>query len=115
MAEDIRAAHVSTGEFKWGAVGPYREGITQDVSPPPPSLGPLANFAPVGDDEYRVYRGNGFNTIFRPQNFVLTLTDLGGIPATEGNNDNVLELNLTNERLTFSKTLGSVPNRGPRT
>jgi hypothetical protein len=111
MAEENKTAHISTGEFKWGAVGPRTRGVVQDVSPPPPPLGPLELF--IGDDDQRVFRGNGFNTIFRPQNFALTPTDLGG-PANEGNNDNVLELNLTSERLTFSKSLGSVPNRGAK-
>ena len=58
-----------------------------------PPLGPLANF--VGN-----WRGLGFNTIFRPSQ-----------PAVSGT-DNVLELNLTNESLAFSLSLGSIPNRG---
>jgi hypothetical protein len=111
MAEETNQAHISTGDFKWGAVGPRVRGVRQDASPPPPPLGPLEAF--IGDDDQRVFRGNGFNTIFRPQNFALTPTDLGG-PANEGNNDNVLELNLTSERLTFSKSLGSIPNRGAK-
>ncbi|MBV9547110.1 MAG: hypothetical protein JOY61_22300 [Chloroflexi bacterium] len=113
MAEEPNTAHISTGTFKWGAVGPRARGLVQDVSPPPPPLGPLENFAPVGDAEQRIFRGNGFNTIFRPQNLALTPTDLGG-PANQGPDDNVLELNLTSERLTFSKSLGSVPNRGAK-
>lgn len=116
MADDNQTAHISTGNFKWGAVG-ARGRVVQDVSPPAPPLGPLENFAPSGDDlpddAQKVFRGNGFNTIFRPQNFALTPTDLGG-PANEGNNDNVLELNLTSERLAFSKALGSIPNRGAK-
>lgn len=64
-----------------------------------PSLGPLTAFTGT-------FHGNGFNTIFRP--------DLGSptplpIPAT---GDNLLELNLTQETLSFSPALGSVPNRG---
>lgn len=64
-----------------------------------PSLGPLTAFTGT-------FRGVGFNTIFRP--------DLGSptklpIPAT---GDNLLELNLTQETLSFSPSLGSVPNRG---
>jgi hypothetical protein len=66
---------------------------------PAPSLGPLTAFAGT-------FRGSGFNTIFRP--------DLGSptalpIPATD---DNLLELNLTRETLSFSRALGNVPNRG---
>jgi hypothetical protein len=113
VADKTQTADISTGDFKWGAVGPRLHGVVQDVSPPPPDLGPLANFAPSGDDQQRVFRGNGFNTIFRPQNFDLTPTDLGG-QANQGNNDNVLELNLTREKLTFSASLGSIPNRGAK-
>ena len=69
--------------------------------PPPAPLGPLAAF--VGD-----WVGNGFNTIFRPNNSV-TPTPL---PKPLPPGDNVLELNLTDETLSFSKSLGSVPNRG---
>ena len=67
----------------------------------PPSLGALAAF--VGN-----WTGNGFNTIFRPDN-PQTPTPLP-IPVT--GSDNILELNLTSETLSFSPSLGSVPNRG---
>jgi hypothetical protein len=67
-----------------------------------PSIGPLAAF--VGD-----WHGNGFNTIFRP-NGVATPTPLPVTPASD--RDNVLELNLTSETLSFSTRLGSIPNRG---
>jgi hypothetical protein len=66
--------------------------------PAPPSLGPLADF--VG-----TWSGIGFNTIFRPQNQTFPLP----IPAP---GDNLLELNLTSETLSFSPSLGSIPNRG---
>ena len=64
-----------------------------------PSLGPLTAFTGT-------FHGSGFNTIFRP--------DLGSPtklpkPATD---DNLLELNLTRETLSFSPALGRVPNRG---
>ena len=68
---------------------------------PLPSLGPLAAF--VG-----TWRGSGFNTIFRPDN-PKTPTVLP-IPVPVG--DNILELNLTSESLSFSPSLGAVPNRG---
>lgn len=55
-----------------------------------PDLGPLAAFAGT-------FQGGGFNTIFRPHH---------------GGGDNVLELNLTQESLAFSPSLGAVPNRG---
>jgi hypothetical protein len=66
-----------------------------------PTLGPLAAFAGT-------FKGNGFNTIFRPQN-PATPTPL---PVPVPSSDNILELNLTNETLSFSSSLGSVPNRG---
>jgi hypothetical protein len=72
-------------------------------APPVPALGPLAAF--VG-----TWRGRGFNTIFRPQNAAQSPTPLPK-PA-HGPDDNILELNLTNESLAFSPALGSVPNRG---
>jgi hypothetical protein len=68
---------------------------------PPPPLGPLSAF--VGD-----WVGNGLNTIFRPNNSV-TPTPL---PVPFPGSDNILELNLTSESLSFSPRLGSVPNRG---
>jgi LysM repeat protein len=68
---------------------------------PPPPLGPLAAFT-------KTFTGRGFNTIFRPQN-PSTPTEL---PVAQPNSDNILELNLTVESLSFSDSLGSVPNRG---
>jgi hypothetical protein len=61
------------------------------TAPPPPPLGVLTNF--TGN-----FAGTGFNTIFRPNS----------TPTTT----NVLELNLTTETLSFSSSIGSVPNRG---
>ena len=65
-----------------------------------PTLGPLAAFTGT-------FHGSGFNTIFRP--------DLGSptpLPVPVAGSDNLLELNLTEETLSFSPSLGSVPNRG---
>ena len=67
--------------------------LAHAVAAAEPPLGPLVNF--VGH-----WTGLGFNTIFRPSQ-----------PAVSGS-DNVLELNLTNESLDFSPSLGSIPNRG---
>jgi hypothetical protein len=66
-----------------------------------PDLGPLAAF-------HGNWNGSGFNTIFRPDN-PETPTPL---PVPVAGSDNVLELNLTHETLSFSPSLGSVPNRG---
>jgi len=65
-----------------------------------PALGPLAAF--TGN-----WVGSGFNTIFRP-NSTATPTPL---PFPVGG-DNILELNLTAETMSFSAALGAVPNRG---
>jgi hypothetical protein len=68
-----------------------------------PSLGPLAEFTGT-------FVGHGFNTIFRPQNAATPTPLPTPVPGPVG--DNILELNLTTETLSFSKSLGSVPNRG---
>jgi hypothetical protein len=74
------------------------------VTPPPP-LGPLSDF--VGD-----WVGNGFNTIFRPDSTASPTKLPNAVPPPPPPQDNILELNLTSETLSFSKSLGSVPNRG---
>ena len=74
-------------------------------STPPPPLGPLAAF--VGD-----WVGNGFNTIFRPDSTASPTKLPNPVPPPPPPHDNILELNLTSETLSFSKSLGSVPNRG---
>ncbi len=66
-----------------------------------PTLGPLAAFSGT-------FTGNGFNTIFRPD----SPTTPTPLPIPVSGSDNVLELNLTSETLSFSAPLGSVPNRG---
>lgn len=96
----LRGANISLPEdFEFGEVLTH----VQPVAPtsPPPSLGALAAF--VG-----TFTGSGFNTIFRPDS-AKTPTALP-IPIT--GSDNILELNLTSETLTFSPSLGTVPNRG---
>jgi hypothetical protein len=86
--------------FRFGHLSGFAPKLTGTPTPTP-SLGPLAAF--VG-----AWKGNGFNTIFRPDNSK-TPTPL---PIPFLNSDNILELNLTSESLTFSPSLGSVPNRG---
>src|SRR5215469_12431921 len=66
-----------------------------------PSLGPLAAFTGT-------FRGSGFNMIFRPD----SASSPTKLPIPVTGSDNVLELNLTLETLSFSPGLGSVPNRG---
>ncbi|MGC4043151.1 MAG: heme-binding protein [Armatimonas sp.] len=70
----------------------------------PPTLGPLSAFTGT-------FTGQGFNTIFRPES-AATPTAMPGPVTTTDPNDNVLELNLTVETLSFSNSLGSIPNRG---
>ena len=74
--------------------------VPLDFAPP---LGALAHFTGT-------FAGNGFNLIFRPQNAATSPTPLP--TSAHGPDDNILELNLTNETLSFSQALGSVPNRG---
>jgi prepilin-type processing-associated H-X9-DG protein len=77
--------------------------VAAPVAPPVADLGPLAAFS--GN-----FRGLGFNTIFRPDN---PMTPTPFTPPIAS--DNVLELNLTQETLSFSNSLGNVPNRGSGT
>jgi hypothetical protein len=111
MSEPIEpSAKIAVPEdFVFGEVPPIPKapGVRAAAAPiSPPSLGPLVAF--VG-----AWNGTGFNTIFRPDNSK-TPTKLP-IPVTAGPppaTDNILELNLTSESLSFSPSLGSVPNRG---
>ena len=93
----LQSALSMPAEFRFDEVSSLAE--PKAAATPAPSLGPLAAFTGT-------FRGKGFNTIFRP--------DLGSptklpVAATD---DNLLELNLTEETLSFSPSLGAVPNRG---
>jgi hypothetical protein len=59
--------------------------------------------------ENRTFAGTGYNTIWRPRS-KFPLEPVGA--RVPGDLQDVLELNLTAETLTFSKSLGDVPNRG---
>jgi hypothetical protein len=89
--------------FKMNQVRPPLATAAPAVLTPSPNLGPLAAF--VGN-----WKGQGFNTIFRPDN---TKTPTHFNPPITS--DNVLELNLTEEILSFSTSLGTIPNRGSGT
>lgn len=78
--------------------------VPHPAGPPPQPTAPLGPLAELASTEWT---GRGFNTIFRP-NSTQTPTPL---PHPVGG-DNVLELNLTDETLTFTAPLGNIPNRG---
>lgn len=63
------------------------------------------------------FAGRGFNTIFRPNSGPngTTFPNPVNPPPPNPPSENVLELNLTLETLSFSAPLGSVPNRGLET
>jgi hypothetical protein len=83
---------------------PIQLGFKSGQQTPAPPEFPLAQFQGP-------FAGNGFNLIFRPRPKVDT-TPFPKPTPSEGVNDNVLELNLTTEQLTFGRTIGKIPNRG---
>lgn len=102
IVSDQAAISLPAG-FRFGEIDPpftRKAGVgTQPVTP----LGALAHF--VGR-----WHGDGFNTIFRPDNKATPTSST--LPHPLPPSDNILELNLTTESLTFSPSLGDVPNRG---
>ena len=95
-------------DFRINEVDVKLEKESQPVSAKSPPLGVLSNF--TGN-----FAGHGFNMIFRPNSGPPTTTTFPNPvqpapPAAPS--ENVLELNLTTETLSFSAPLGSVPNRG---
>jgi hypothetical protein len=107
-----RPSHVSIskGDFQFDEVRAVPRPAVEGAAPAPaaPPLGVLSNF--TGE-----FAGTGFNMIFRPNNGPPPGTNFPTPvvppPPTIPNN-NVLELNLTQETLIFSDALGNVPNRG---
>lgn len=81
---------------------PAQLGLVPGLPLPPAPPFPLTQFQGA-------YAGNGFNLIFRPRPLD-DKTPFDNPPI--GPNDNVLELNLTTEQLTFGETIGDIPNRG---
>jgi hypothetical protein len=96
---ELKPAFSMPGGFRITEV-PHAPGRTPPVTAPP-DLGPLAAFTGT-------FRGSGFNTIFRPDSSTTPTV----LPKPVTGSDNILELNLTSETLSFSPSLGSVPNRG---
>jgi hypothetical protein len=101
-----RASIKLPDDFVFGQLRPDHATVVPPAPPPP--LGPLAAF--VGD-----WVGNGFNTIFRPDSTATPTPLPNPVPPPPPPRDNILELNLTSESLSFSPSLGSVPNRGTAT
>jgi hypothetical protein len=97
----LKSALSMPAEFRFDAVSSLAATAAPPAATPAPSLGPLAAFTGT-------FHGVGFNTIFRPDN-PETPTKL---PTPVSGSDNVLELNVTDETLSFSPSLGAVPNRG---
>jgi hypothetical protein len=95
----LQTALSMPAEFRFDEVSSLAE--PKAAATPAPSLGALAAFTGT-------FHGVGFNTIFRPDS-PNTPTKL---PVAVSGSDNVLELNLTEETLSFSPSLGAVPNRG---
>ncbi|MFT3771020.1 MAG: heme-binding protein [Minicystis sp.] len=94
------------GQFRIAPVPAVRpRGTASLASAPAPSLGPLAAFTGT-------FTGVGFNCIFRPNFGQTTFPNPVSPPPPAAPNDNVLEMNITSETLSFSEQLGSVPNRG---
>jgi hypothetical protein len=93
----LQSALSMPADFRFDEVSSLAE--PKAAATPAPSLGAIAAFSGT-------FRGKGFNTIFRPD--LGTPTRLP-VAATD---DNLLELNLTEETLSFSPSLGAVPNRG---
>ncbi|HEY0938060.1 MAG TPA: hypothetical protein VGD91_30495, partial [Trebonia sp.] len=88
----------AAASFRFGAVSSLPPGeFAAAAADPVPPLGALAAFTGT-------FRGKGFNTIFRPES-TQTPTKL----PVQVIDDNLLELNLTEETLSFSPQLGSVP------
>jgi hypothetical protein len=108
--DQLEPALLGPEGFSWGPVpdlsDPTRRGERLLLPITPPDLGPLKNFTGT-------FRGHGFNQIFRPQN----PASPADLPTPVPDSDNVLELNLTEEFLSFSKTpiatdTQGIPNRG---
>jgi hypothetical protein len=100
MSTTQKATIALSEGFEFNEVKPNLTGLIA-ASPNPP-LGAIAPFAGVS------FSGTGFNNIFRPQNAGSPTP----LPTPQPGSDNILELNLTTETLSFSGALGNVPNRG---
>ncbi|GFF43224.1 hypothetical protein IFM58399_06872 [Aspergillus lentulus] len=93
--------------FKFNQVQFYKKQV-----PPRTQQAPLGALAKLAGS----FTGTGFNTIFRPNSGPPPLGTTFPNPVSPTPpafpSDNVLELNLTKETVTFSQPLSAVPNRG---
>jgi hypothetical protein len=115
--DELESAFLVPKNFRFGpvTVAPPRSSTglrphaqARDEEGPPPPLGPLENFTGT-------FVGTGFNLIFRPQSTQSPFVGKKQVPDDPRfPRDNVLQLNLTKETLSFSDTdrLAKVPNRG---
>lgn len=99
---NLEADLLQPSGFRWDEVSPTSTPKVITSSVPP--LGALANFTGT-------FKGNGFNTIFRPLSTKSPTTPALPNQPPQPPQDNILELNLTTETLSFSPSLGRVPNR----
>jgi hypothetical protein len=84
--------------FEWRTIDPLRTSSeAAALAHEPNPLGPLAELPGT-------WKGQGFNTIWRPHQV--------GLPGDPANQDRILELNLTHETLQFTRIPGAIPNRG---
>jgi hypothetical protein len=93
-------------DFHFDQITPIRRAKAMLTANAP--LGVLAAFTGT-------FTGAGSNMIFRPNSGAPTTTTFPNPvqpPPPTPPSENVLELNLTRETLSFSKSLGNVPNRG---
>jgi hypothetical protein len=96
--------------------GFYIQSVDSKHNPAGTSLVPSAAAPPLGvlSNFTGKWAGTGFNLIFRPNGFPITKVDFPEEVKNQPTppNEQVLQLNLTEETLTFSPSLGDVPNRG---
>lgn len=112
--DDTSAPSIDLKGFKFGAIDdkvPKPRHPTAQLSEVAPTAVPPAPAVPDLGIALASFKGNwqglGFNTIFRPSDGSTTFPN-----PPQGPNDNVLELNLTKEKLAFSSPIGNIPNRG---
>ena len=92
-----RASIILPSDFLFGELRADHKQPPPVAQPPP--LGPLSAF--VGD-----WVGNGFNTIFRPDSTASPTKLPNAVPPPPPPQDNILELNLTSETLSFFEEPG---------